>query len=431
MKVTTWILPEKAGKRFRMGHPWIFANELAESPKGIVPGSPIEVRTPRGQLLARGYGNPHSLICFRTLTRKEAELEPWTYRRLNEKVHRAWKWREQLGLSRVSHRLVFGEADDLPGIVLDRFVNDDMSKQILVLQILTAGMEKILETPGVWASEWVEPITGIPASATHLIVRRDVGARKLEGLELLDPKAYHLATPQVEVSLADLNMPFVSRMKSASRNSEVLFDVDLVGGQKTGFFFDQAGNLEIVAGLLKEIQSGTIRILDLFCYVGQWGTQLSQALKQQGASPEVHFVDGSRDALKLAKTNGQRWASQVYCHELDIMEGLRAIPDCEVVICDPPAFIKNKKDHGAGMRGYVKANAFALEKVKPGGLFVSCSCSHHLKDEDMIEVLKLAEAKANRRVRWLARGIQAPDHPVRIQFPEGQYLKSWIGRVDE
>ena len=109
------------------------------------------------------------------------------------------------------------------------------------------------------------------------------------------------------------------------------------------------------------------------------------------------------------------------------MEGLSVVPDCDVVICDPPAFIKSKKDHAAGLKGYVKANAMALKKLKPGGWFVTCSCSHHLSDEDFSDVLRLAENRAETPIRWVARGIQAADHPIKMAFPEGQYLKCWIG----
>ena len=432
MKTTTWILPDKAGRRFRQGHPWVFANELAASPKGLEPGAPVELREARGQLLARGYGNPHSLICFRALSRKENEIEPWSEKRLAEKVVAAARWREQLGLKKFSHRMVFGEADDLPGVVLDRFVNCEADKQVLVLQILTAGIERYLGQPGQavnWAKGWVESVTGLTPEQTTLIIRRDVGARKLEGLEMRPPEILALSEGATPV----LGDTFPAWVRAADHrgvdvSGGLTFHLDLIGGQKTGFFFDQASNLEMLVRMLPLQESGTVRILDLFCYVGQWGTQLARVFKNSGAQPEVHLVDASASALALAQTNAKQFATQAYTYELDILEGLSGIPDCEIVICDPPAFIKSKKDHGPGLRGYLKANTMAMKKVKPGGWFVSCSCSHHLSDSDMVEMLRQAEAKSFRQARWLGRGVQAPDHPVRLNFPEGQYLKAWIAQ---
>lgn len=432
MKTTTWILPDKAGRRFRAGHPWVFANELAASPKGLEPGAPVELREPRGALLARGYGNPNSLICFRALSRKEHEVEPWSEKRLAEKVEAAAKWRAKLGLKNFSHRMIFGEADGLPGVVMDRFVDEHASKQILVLQILTAGMERFLANPTSWVRGWVEEATGLKPEQTTLIVRRDVGARKLEGLEIKAPEILAVAEGASSPNLEGTFPAWVRAADHRGEDSEggLTFHLDLIGGQKTGFFFDQASNLEMLVRMLPPQNSGTVRILDLFCYVGQWATQLARIYKNAGALAEVHLVDASASALTLAKKNAEQFASATYAYELDILEGVSGIPDCEIVICDPPAFIKSKKDHGPGMRGYLKANTMALKKVKPGGWFISCSCSHHLSDTDMVDVLRQAEGKAFRTVRWMGRGVQAPDHPVRLNFPEGQYLKAWIGRVE-
>lgn len=416
-----------------MGHPWVFANELAESPKGLQPGAPVELRTSRGQLLARGYGNPHSLICFRTLSRREGELEPWSHKRLSDKVASAWHWRKLLGLTSFSHRLIFGEADELPGLVMDRFVTREGDRQILVMQILTAGMELHLPQPAAWVASWVESVTGLKPEQTQLVVRRDVGARKLEGLQMIPPQVFALHQPESETTLPQENFPAWIRgsdNRDGNASGGVIFYLDLIGGQKTGFFFDQASNLELLVKSIPPQTSGTVRILDLFCYVGQWGTQLARIFKNAGAQPEVHLVDGSAAALALAQKNAGQFSKAVYAHERDILEGLSAIPDCEIVICDPPAFIKSKKDHGPGLRGYLKANTLAMEKVKSGGFFVSCSCSHHLSDMDMVDVLRQAEAKAGRKIRWLGRGVQAPDHPIRLNFPEGQYLKAWVGRVE-
>lgn len=428
MKVTTWHLQGRAGRRFRLGHPWVFANELTASPKGLQPGGPVELRDERGEFLARGYGNPHSLIAFRSLSRRESDLNPWQPSALAEKSVKAAHWRKAIGLGDFSHRLVFGEGDELPGLVVDRFLAVDRRHQILVIQVLTAGMENLIGDAGAFCESWVEKATGIPWANTTLIVRRDVGARKLEGLKLEEPLVIQ---PSGEYP-AD---GFKAAVRAGDGDGALTFKLDLIGGQKTGFFFDQAGNVGQLLGLLKQwprTGGETIRVLDIFCYVGQWGSQVSGCLGRLNTSAEVHLVDASAQALKLAEQNViSAGARNAFSHELDVMEGLQGVPDCDVVICDPPAFIKSKKDHAAGMKGYVKANVLALKKLKPGGWFISCSCSHHLSDEDFAEVLRLAENRAETPMRWLARGVQAPDHPIRMSFPEGQYLKCWIGMAIE
>lgn len=425
MKSSTWILPHGSGRRFRSGHPWLFANELASSPKGIAPGSPIEIRDERGLFLARGYGNPHSLICFRTLSRDSSEESAFSPQYIGERVIRAGRYREQLGLRKFSHRLVFGEVDDLPGIVIDRFVDQDCMKQVLVLQILTAGMENILKEVKGWVSEWCLSATGVSPEKTCVVVRRDVGARKLEGLQIEAPAVEPLSFQARDIILNR----FPAWIKSGQGESGLAYHLDLIGGQKTGFFFDQAGNVELLLRSISSAQFESPRVLDLFCYVGQWGAQIANALRGRVKQVDVDLVDGSEGALKLACENVESNGGVATAHNRDILEGLGGIPDADIVICDPPAFIKSKKDHAAGFKGYVKANALAMNKVKSDGWFVSCSCSHHLSDSDFVEVLRQAELKSERKICYLARGVQAPDHPIRMNFPEGQYLKAWVGRV--
>ena len=423
MKSSVWYLQGKAGRRFRLGHPWVFANELKASPKGIAPGSPIELRDERGEFLARGYGNPHSLIAFRVMSRRESEVNPWQPSALADRIIAAAHWRRGLGLGDYSHRMVFGESDQLPGLVIDRFLSEDKGHQILVLQILTAGMERLMGEPAEFFPLWVEKATGLAWTQTTVIVRRDVGARKLEGLNIDEPLVLQ---PSEKFPAED----FAARVQAGDGSGALIFKLNLISGQKTGFFFDQAGNVSLLLSHLKNWQpasGGELKVLDLFCYVGQWGSQVSRFLKSQSRGATVHIVDASASALKLAGQNVSATHGHAVAHELDIMEGLSGVPDCDVVICDPPAFIKSKKDHAAGLKGYAKVNALALKKLKPGGWFVTCSCSHHLSDEDFSDVLRLAENRAETPIRWVARGIQAPDHPIRMAFPEGQYLKCWIG----
>jgi 23S rRNA (cytosine1962-C5)-methyltransferase len=424
-KAALWTLKRKAGRRFRQGHPWIFASDLLQSPKGIEKGAPVELRDESGEFLARGYGNPHSLIAFRCLSRNIGDLEPWSPVTLARKVVDAARWRQSMGLGSFSHRLVFGEGDDLPGLVIDRFVSPGRDRQVLVLQILTAGMEMLLVDPPAWVESWVEQATGLPWAQTALVIRRDVGARRLEGLEIREPER---AGANFDLS------PFQIQVQSVNEDG-VGFSVDLIHGQKTGFFFDQASNVAALLAAVRSTEFGEkhqspLRVIDLFCYIGQWATQIAHAMQNSGQLLETHLIDASSSALALAELNVRATGTKAIVHERDIVEGLSGVPDGDIVICDPPAFIKTKKDFEPGLRGYLKVNTAALQLVRPGGWFVSCSCSHHLGDLDFIDVLRRAEARSGRKVRWVAQGLQAADHPVSFSFPEGRYLKCWIGRVE-
>lgn len=421
MKITKWKLAAKSGRRFRAGHPWVFANELTTSPKGHTSGAPVELFDESGQFLARGYGNPHSLICFRSLSRQANILDPWSEQRLAEKVIKAARYRRELGRESFSYRMVFGEADDLPGLIIDRFYSSGSGQQILVIQVLTAGMEEAIKDWPTWLESWCEKSTGIDFKKTGFVLRRDVGSRKLEGLEIKAPEVIQFDSTELKSFLIDV--------LGYSQLGVTQFSVDLIEGQKTGFFFDQSSNVEALANQLRNHSKSNLTVLDLFCYVGQWSAQVSRLVTDKKISADCHLVDGSSAALRLASENVKRSGGQPHIYERDIMSGLSGIPDCDVVVCDPPAFIKSKKDHAAGLKGYLKVNTMALAKVKPGGWFVSCSCSHHLSDVEFTETLRNAESKAQRTVRWISRGVQGPDHPISLQFPEGYYLKAWLGRV--
>ncbi len=439
-KVSIWKLAPQASKRFLQGHPWIFSNELLEPDKSHVPGAPVELRDSRGNFLARGYGNLNSLIAFRVLSRKVTDARPWSEESLKRKVRQAILHRRELGLMPFSFRLVFGEGDELPGLVIDRFLHESGQHQVLVMQMLTQGIERAISNPWDWVQSWCSELD-VSVQKTSLVVRRDVGARRAEGLETVAAEIF--GSPQ-EFE----NFPMQLR-KAATQQESLILHVNLTEGQKTGFFFDQSQNVDLAVMALERanwLESARMKgtdpllVLDLFCYVGQWGAQILAAYQSKKREPteiKIDFVDGSRAALQLASANAQLQVKekknsqlQTRALELDVMDGLAKAQDSHVVICDPPAFIKAKKDHASGLKGYVKVNMMALNKVLPGGLFVTCSCSHHLSEEDFELVLVQAADRTGRKVHWLTRGLQSPDHPINLAFPEGRYLKCWIGRVD-
>ncbi len=466
-----WQLRSGADKRFRSGHPWVYSNELAHSPREIAPGDAVELRDAAGRFLARGYGHPHTLIAFRALGRDPAEAEPWSEAGLLARLRRADGLRRRLGLADVSHRWVFGEADDLPGGVVERYrlhasaaegaAPESAAAQVLVLQQHTAGAERLHEVLLAALQARVEEehaaAQGPGWARTGVVLRNDTAARRLEGLPddtvrvLREAPGCDLSRARIAVSA-----PLTAPPGAGAGPAGVPFQVDLLGGQKTGFFLDQAANVRLAASLLAPLlrdgalngasngalngasngalggpDGGPLRILDLFAYVGQWGAQLARVAARSGREAQVTAMDASAPALEFAAANIAAAGATCEALRADVLERLDDQPAraFDVVVVDPPAFIKGRKAYHSGRAAYVKLNAAALRRVRPGGLIVTCSCSQLLEEADFLAVLHKAAGRAETPVRWVARGGQAPDHPVLAEFPEGQYLKCWIGVV--
>ena len=257
-----------------------------------------------------------------------------------------------------------------------------------------------------------------------MVVKRDSKSRQLENLALHEPEIIR-GLPGVDLTACRI------LVRPASGSEERLaFLVDLVGGQKTGFFLDQFSNIALAASHQTQAAQ-PVRILDLFCYVGHWSTQLASHLKSRGCTVDVCAVDVSKKALAQAEANLKPFCGRVRTWDLDLIKSANELPanEFDIVICDPPALIKAKKDLHQGRQAYVKINAAALRSVKANGFFVSSSCSQHLSEEDLLTVINKAEVKAEKRLLMTARGLQAPDHPVLASFAQGLYLKAWMGVV--
>lgn len=422
----SWLISPRGEKRWAQGHPWVFSNEITNSLKAVQPGELVYLGNQRGQTLGLGYGNPHSLIAFRTLTRNQEKIDSvWMTRKLTEAAAR----RAHMGLEEYSHRLIFSEADSLPGLIVDLFKTSS-GGQVFVLEILTAGMENLLSSFDLSQvfSEFLKQASekGFRYASwekSTLVLKRDNSFRKMENI------------PQVETEvLGALDKTSLSRAEilvaqSLNRAESLTFTTDLIDGQKTGFFLDQRANIELLLRHLPRFTNKTVRVLDLFSYVGQWSTQISNEVKKRGHSADVMMADASQKALDFALENTKPHAERSVGQKMDIVERAQDLPpqSFDIVICDPPALIKSKKDHPAGKSAYNKINSAALRSLKPGGLFISCSCSQHLSDEDLIDVLTSAQNKSQRRLHWLAKGQQGPDHPMLLEFPQGTYLNSWLG----
>lgn len=402
MALPVWTLKKDALKRFQTGHPWVFSNELEGSPRGIQPGELVELRDREGHFLARGYGHPSTLIAFRVLSRVKRE-DVTTPDFFWGRLEAARKYRQDMGLAGDSYRLCFAEADGLPGLIVERFATS--SGQVFVIQSQTAGMDRLLADP----LPVFQRLAGSDWDKTAVILKNDAGARALEGLKQEDAKILHPGAGLGPVKIGGQ-----------------IFDVDLVDGQKTGFFLDQALNIQ---QLLKFLPAEPLKVLDLFTYVGQWSTHIG------AARPDSDFTvaDASASALELATRNVARVlkTGQVHAVKTDLVEKFANVGEgpFDVVICDPPALIKSRKELPQGRHAYLKLNMESLKVTRTGGLFVTCSCSHLMNEGDFEDMLLKAMSRAGVQVQWLFHGSQSPDHPVRLEFPQGRYLKAWIGRV--
>ncbi|OGW63604.1 MAG: hypothetical protein A2V83_09600 [Nitrospirae bacterium RBG_16_64_22] len=381
-------LKPRESRRIKRGHRWIFSNEIADPVKDLPPGSLVDVVDERGALVGRGYVNPQSLITIRLLAQAGREIDAAFFRGL---LAAARLYRERICGSRTAGREVFGEADGLPGLIVDRY------GPFLVVQSLAAGIEVRLPL----ILDLLEEIH----SPRAIVLRNDAPARGLEGL-----------TAEVRVARGRLDS------EDGIVETEVdglAVEIDLLAGQKTGWFLDQSENRRRLAEY-----AGGRRILDAFCYAGAWGLA---ALKAGAA--EVLAVDSSAPAVSAARRNADRneVGDRFRAEEASVFDRLRGLDSersrFDLVVLDPPAFIKSGKKVAEGVRGYREINRLGLRLLAPGGILVSSSCSHHLPAEEFLAVLRRAAADTGRTVRLLEFRGQARDHPVLLSMPETSYLK--------
>ena len=424
---TIWRLRQGADRRIRAGHPWVFSNELAESPKGHPQGEPVTLVDYKGAFVAAGYGNPHSLISFRALSFDVREQTPCEPEQLNARLLKTWWQRKSIGYQ-ASYRLCYGEGDFIPGLVIDRYLVHQNGKraQALCVQIVTAGISRALVNAEDFFKELVndafeKKISEFNWDNTAIIMRNDVGVRRLEGIEVEEARILK-SVEGFDFTQVDIEI-----------NNQVLMETDLVEGQKTGFFLDQAYNISLLCNLVEkaEFPEKHVRILDLCCYVGQWSTQLARVIAKKGLTAEVTAVDVSKKALALAEKNISRQGAVVNVRELDVLKDLGSLPDryFDIVIADPPAFIKAKKDVPTGRGAYLKLNTSAFKLVRKGGYVVSCSCSGLFEESEMMDTLKKSIQRGENEARCILHGGHSPDHPVLLSFSEGFYLKMFVHHV--
>jgi 23S rRNA (cytosine1962-C5)-methyltransferase len=394
MSLQTLKLNSGAERRLRGGHLWIYSNEVdnrATPLKSFAPGEQVIVETDKGKPLGVAYVNPNTLICGRIVSR---DLKYTLDRSLI--IHRlkvALSLRESC-FSDSCYRLVFGDSDGLPGLVIDRFYD------IFVVQISTAGMEAVLD-------EIIESLNKV-FTPKAILLRNDGKMRDMEGLETY--------TEVVQGDIPDL-CPLME-------NSVPLL-APLQKGQKTGWFYDHRNN----RAQLQKLVKGK-RVLDLFSYVGGWGAQALAA----GATQAV-CVDASHFALEVAAENARiNEASDrfegFHGDAFDICKNLIEEQEkFDIVVLDPPAFIQKKKDIKNGERAYARMNNFAMRLLKKDGILVSASCSMHLQRERLVEIIRSNSRELDRNAQIFDQGHQGADHPVHPAIPETDYLKSFFVRI--
>ncbi len=387
-------LKKNEERRLRAGHLWVYSNEvdIRQTPlKDLEPGSAVSIEDARGHPIGSGYVNPHSLICARLVSRDPKHALDKSL--LVHRINIALSLRET-AFEAPFYRLVHGEGDGLPGLVVDRF------GEVLVAQITTAGMERHRDAVIAALQKVLKPAA--------IVLRNDSPARKLEGLD-----------SYVDTAHGELPGELLIEENGAR------FAIDPLGGQKTGWFFDHRMNRARMQHYVKGR-----RVLDVFSYIGGWGIEAAVAgagdvmcvESSQGASDRIHHnaeLNGLGDGV--ASLQGDAF---------EALKGLRQARErFDVVIVDPPAFIKRKKDFKEGLNAYHRINQMALQVLNKGGYLVSASCSWHLKHEQLRDVILKTSRHVDRAAQIVEQGHQGPDHPVHPAIPETDYLKAFIVRV--
>lgn len=381
-------------KRIRAGHTWIYSNEIdtnATPLKGFSSGDEVLLEASDKSLLGIGYINPHSLIAVRLVSRNPEIRLNQTF--FDNSLQTALASRQQL-FPQPYYRLIFSEADQLPGLVIDRFDHH------FVVQINTAGMEAKRDLI-------VNAIRNIFPDAISILFRNDSQIRTQEGLPSYVEAAF--GQPPEDVTLEE---------------NGVQFTAPLWKGQKTGWFYDHRMNRARL-----QQYAGQHSVLDVFSYVGGWGIQAAV----YGAK-SVECIEVSESAcdfiLRNAKLN--RVEDKVNVINDDAFDAMKQLLNenkhYDVIVLDPPAFVKKFKDRKEGLIAYQRLNEMALKLLSPNGILFSCSCSMHISMDDLFELLQRAAYRSQSQIQVLERGHQGPDHPLHIAIPESDYLKAVVVR---
>lgn len=378
-------------RRVAGGHLWVYDNEIDRVEGTPEAGDLADVVTDRGRFLGRGTINPRSKIRVRLLTRADEPVDEAFFAR---RLEAAAALRRRAVSGTTAYRLVFGEGDLLPGLIVDAYAD------VLVAQALTAGIDRRLPA-------LVDLLVRL-CGARAVYLRNDAKSRTLEGLPLGHGFAHGGGPTEIEI-----------------QEGPARFVVDIVRGQKTGWFCDQRENRLAVAGLTRDAE-----VIDAFCHTGAFGVHAALA----GAA-SVLGIDSSADALALARRHAAQNGVEARCtfREADVFDELRRLAaaghQADTVILDPPAFARTRAAVPRALAGYKEINLQALRLLRPGGLLVSCSCSWHVDEGMFWSAVAEAAADAKRDLRLIEFRSQARDHPMLAAMPETRYLKCLILQV--
>ncbi len=384
------LTAEREGPRY-YGHLWVFDSNVAEVLGTPAAGDLVDVYTHQKRFFGRGLYNPHSKIRIRLLTFQEETIDDEFFAR---RVRAAAVLRRTVASHTTACRLVHGESDLLPGLVVDRFAD------VAVMQTLGYGMDLRKELLG----ELLVQEAGVKT----VYLRNDAKSRTLEGLPL--SKGFLRGDGATKVNIHE---------------GKAQFTVDIAEGQKTGWFCDQREN-RLASALFAKGK----RVLEAFSHTGAFGMQAALAGAQS-----VDGLDVSAAAVALAQAHAEQNQVASRCHyrQADAFEELRALERnyqrYDLVILDPPAFARSKKAVPHALAGYKDVNLRGLRLLQPGGVLVTCSCSQPISDHDFWIMLQSAARDANRQIRLLEQRGQGPDHPVLAGMPETRYLKCFIMQV--
>ena len=386
MSLPTVTISPRGEQRIRGGHPWIYRADVVDV--SATGGEIVEVIGPRRRRIGSALFSDRSQISIRMLTLGDGAIADETL--LRSRIEQAVRFRESLALDATAYRLVHGEADLLPSLVVDRY-GDHM-----VIQALSQGMDRLLPAITSILIELMQP--------KGILARNDPKVRALEGL----PQSVDVLHGEIPDSIV-------------VREGPIEYDVDLRKGQKTGLFLDQRENREAAARYARG------RLLDCFSYNGGFALRLARTC------PEAEALDISADAVDRIRANAIRnGVPHLQAREVNVFDELRRLERAgeryDTVVLDPPAFAKNKASIPNAIAGYKEINLRAMRLLRPGGYLITCSCSYNVNEEMFASVIQEASVDSHTPVTLVEKRMQGRDHPVLVGVPETYYLKCFILR---
>lgn len=400
----TVTISKRAELAARGGHPWIYGTEIKSADEGIEAGDIVRVLSSKGKFIGSGFYNPHSKIRVRIFSTNANDVSDQAF----WKRRAAYAVDYRLQVMRPEDynccRLVFGEADQLPGMTVDRFGD------VLSVQVLSLGMERRKK---VFLDGLIEVLRERNLPVSCIYERNDVKIRDLEGMEQYKG-FYHsgLLNPEQEKTLVDIV------------ENGIRYTVDVENGQKTGFFLDQKFNRLAAAQIAKGRH-----VLDCFTHTGAFALNAAG-----GGAASVTALDISREAVDMAAHNGEINHLPIRAVQADVFEYLTNLDktknhDYDYIILDPPAFTKSGKTVHEAFRGYKEINYRAMKILPRGGYLATCSCSHFMGEELFVKMVKEAARDAGVTLRQIEFRQQAPDHPILMTVPETYYLKFFLFQI--